>query len=46
VTYLQPILASLLAMVVLHERPTLPLAAATALVLIGLHQTRPKNPSA
>ena len=46
VTYLQPILASLLAMVVLHERPTLSLAAATALVLIGLHQTRPQSPSA
>jgi drug/metabolite transporter (DMT)-like permease len=40
VTYLQPILASLLAIVVLHERPTASLAASTALVLIGLYQIR------
>jgi len=40
VTYLQPVLATLLAIVLLSERPTVWLALSTALVLAGLYQTR------
>ncbi len=40
VTYLQPVLAGLLAIIVLGERPTFWLAISTALVLTGLYQTK------
>lgn len=43
VTYLLPVLASLLAIVILHERPTVWLAVSTALVLTGLHQARARS---